>query len=176
MKILKIRSRRRQLMQEVIGREVGSRILLSRDDARKFYEAHLKEFESPGGVHLSQILVLFSKWKPEEAEKRANDAYAELKAGQRFSDVAKKYSDAETADQGGDIGFAKDGTMAPEIASAVAKLDIHEFTNPIKTGSGYLILEVQERFSPGTPKFEEVEQHAMGSSMTRNCSRLCGST
>jgi peptidyl-prolyl cis-trans isomerase SurA len=151
--------RRNQLMREVIGREVGSRILLSRDDEKKFFESHLKEFESPGGVHLSQILISFDKWKPEEAEKRANEAYAELKAGQRFSEVAKKYSDAPTAEQGGDVGFAKNGTLAPEVASVVAKLDVREFSNPIKRDSGYLILEVQERFTAGTPKFEEVEQH-----------------
>ena len=154
----KDRLRRQLLMQEVIGREVGSRIQLSRDDARKFYEAHKKEFESPGMVHLAQILISNEKHKPEEAEKRANDALAELKAGQRFAEVAKKYSDAPTAEQGGDVGYLKEGTLAPEISALVAKLDLNEFSNPIQTKYGYIILKVLERFSPGIPKYEEVEQ------------------
>ena len=150
--------RRNLLMREVIGREVGSRIQLSGDEARKFYEAHKEEFKSPGMVRLGQILVSADKRKPDEAEKRANEALAELKAGQRFSDVAKKYSDGSSAEQGGDVGFMKEGTLAPDIAAVVGKLDVNEFSNPIQTKYGYIILKVLERYSPGIPKFEEVEQ------------------
>jgi peptidyl-prolyl cis-trans isomerase SurA len=145
-------------MREVISREVGSRIQLSRDDARKYYEAHKNEFKSPGMVRLGQILVSTEKRKPEEAEKRANEALAELKAGQRFSEIAKKYSDGPGAEQGGDVGFMKEGTLVPDIAAAVAKLELNEFSNPIQTRYGYIILKVLERYSPGIPKFEEVEQ------------------
>jgi peptidyl-prolyl cis-trans isomerase SurA len=154
--------RRNLLMREVIGREVGSRIQLSRDDMRKYYEAHKKEFESPGMVRLGQILVSTEKRKPEEAEKRAKEALAELKAGQRFSDVAKKYSDGQSAEQGGDVGFMKEGTLAPNIAAVVGKLDLNEFSDPIETKYGYLILQVMERYSPGIPKFEEVEHRVEG--------------
>ena len=150
--------RRNLLMREVMSREVGGRIQLSREDARKFYEAHKEDFKSPGMIHLEQILVSTEKRKPEEAEKRANDALAELKAGQRFSEVAKKYSDGPSAEQGGDVGYLKEGTLAPDIAAAVGKLDINEYTNPVQTKYGYIILKVKERYSPGIPKFEEVEQ------------------
>jgi peptidyl-prolyl cis-trans isomerase SurA len=150
--------RRSLLMREVIGREVGSRLQLSRADARQYYEAHKEEFKSPGMIHLGQILISTEKRKPEEAEKRANEALAELKAGQRFAEVAKKYSDASSAEQGGDVGFMKEGALAPGIAAAVAKLDLNEFSEPIQTKYGYIILKVLERYSPGVPKFEEVEQ------------------
>jgi len=150
--------RRSLLMREVMEREVGSRIQLSQQDARKFYEAHKSEFKSPGMVHLQQILVSTDKRKPEEAEKRANEALAEIKAGQKFSEVAKKYSDGPSAEQGGDVGMLKEGTLAPDIAAAVGKLDVNEFSNPIQTKYGYIILKVMERYSPGIPKFEEVEQ------------------
>jgi peptidyl-prolyl cis-trans isomerase SurA len=150
--------RRNLLMREVIGREVGSRIQLSRDDGRKYYEAHKKEFESAGMVRLGQILISTEKRKMEEAEKRANDAFAELKAGQRFAEIAKKYSDGPGAEQGGDVGFMKEGSLAPDVAAVVAKIDLNEFSNPIQTKYGYIILKVLERYSPGIPKFEEVEQ------------------
>jgi peptidyl-prolyl cis-trans isomerase SurA len=150
--------RRQLLMEQVIRHEVGSRIQLSREDARKFYEAHKEEFKSAGMVHLGQILISTENRKPEEAEKRANEALAELKAGQRFADVAKKYSDGPSAEQGGDVGFVKEGALAPDIAAEVAKLDVNEFSNLIQTKYGYNILKVLERYSPGVPKFEEVEQ------------------
>ena len=150
--------KRQLLMREVIGREVGSRIVVSRDDARKYYEAHKDEFKSPGMVHLEEILVSAQKHKPEEAKKRAADALADLNAGQRFSETAKKYSDGPNAEQGGDIGFVKMGSMAPEIADTVSKLEVNQTSGILDTKFGYLILKVTERFSPGIPKFEEVEQ------------------
>jgi len=151
--------RRNLLMREVIGREVGRTIIVSREDARKFFEEHKEQFASPGGVHLAQLLVSSEKRKPEEAEARAKEALAELKAGQRWVEVVKKYSDDATASEGGDIGFLKAGTLARAIDEAVKKLESNEFTDLIPVKSGYLILKLLERRGQGIPAFEEVEQH-----------------
>jgi len=150
--------RRQLLMQEVIGREVGSRIMTSREDERKYYEAHKDEFKSEGMVHLQEILISTEKYKPEEAEKRAKEALAEIKAGQKYADVVKKYSDGPNVDQEGDIGLMKTSSLAPGIAAAVGKLEINDNTDLLQVKNGYLILKLKERFSPGIPKFEEVEE------------------
>ncbi|MFB3923839.1 MAG: peptidyl-prolyl cis-trans isomerase [Terriglobia bacterium] len=151
--------RRNLLMREVVGREVGRTIIISREDSRKFFEEHKQEFASPGGVELAQILISNEKHKPEEAEKRAKEALAELKAGQKWSEVVKKYSDdSATVDSGGSIGFMKDGTLAPSINDAIAKLDNNEFTELIPVKTGYIVLKVLERRRQGVPTFEEVEQ------------------
>jgi peptidyl-prolyl cis-trans isomerase SurA len=154
----KDRIRRQLLMQEVMSRDVGSRIVVTREDARQFYNQHKEEFQSPGLVHLEEILVSTEKYKPEEAEKRAKDAVAELKGGAKFSEVVKKYSDDPSADQGGDIGPQKTAAIAPAIAASLSKLETNEYTDPIHVKSGFLILKLVERFSPGIPPFEEVEQ------------------
>ena len=80
-------------MQEVISRDVGSRIVITREEHVKYYNQHKEEFKSPGMVHLAEILISTEKYKPEEAEKRAKEAEAELKGGAKFSEVVKKYSD-----------------------------------------------------------------------------------
>jgi len=109
-------------------------------------------------VHLQEILISTDKYKPEEAEKRAKAALAEIKAGDRFADVAKKYSDGPNPDQEGDIGLQKASTLPAELAQTVNKLDVNDNTDIIKAKNGYLIFKLKERFSPGVPKFEEVEQ------------------
>jgi len=156
--------RRQILMQEVIGREVGSQVnnSVSHQDARKYFQAHQQEFSSPGGVHLAEILISSDKHKPEEFEQRAKDALAEIKAGQKWQEVVKKYSDdPDSAKEAGDVGFFKDGTMNPTIASATTKLDTSETSDLVKTKFGYQIFKVLERRSPGIPKFEEVETRVM---------------
>lgn len=149
--------RRDLLMREVIGREVGSRIIVSREDSRKYYDAHRQEFEFPEGVHLAEILISTEKRKPEEADKRAKEALAELKAGARWADLARKYSDDSSANDGGDVGFFKKGTLAPALAEAVAKLDTGETSDLIQTKYGYTIIKLLERRKQGIAGFEEVE-------------------
>ena len=150
---------RQLLMQEVISRDVGSRLVITREEMRQYYNQHKEEFKSEGMVHLAEILVSNTKNKPEEAEKRAKAAEAELKGGAKFSTVVKTYSDDPSADQGGDIGLMKTGGLAPAIAAAISKLDNNEDTDVIPVKSGFLILRLLERFSPGVPPFEEVETH-----------------
>jgi peptidyl-prolyl cis-trans isomerase SurA len=154
---LKEKLRRQLLMQEVMSRNVGSRIVVTRAEVRQYYDQHKEDFKSPGMVRLSEILISSDKHKPEEAEKRAKDAEAELKGGARFSDVVKKYSDDPNADQGGDIGYQKTASIAPAIAAALSKLETNEYTEPMPIRSGFLILKLVERYSPGIPPFEEVE-------------------
>ncbi len=151
--------RRNLLVREVVGREVGRTIIVSREESRKYFDEHKEEFASPGGIELAQILISNEKRKPEEVEKRAKEALAELKAGQKWAEVVRKYSDdAATSNEGGGIGFMKDGTLAPTINDAVAKLDNNEFTDLIPVKSGYIILKVLERRRQGVPPFDEVEQ------------------
>lgn len=150
--------RRNMLMQEVIGREVGRTIVVSREDARKYYDAHKNEFQSPGGIHLAQLLVSTEKHKPDEAEKRAKDALAELKAGQKWAEVVKKYSDDSSANEGGDVGFFKNGTLAPALAKVVEKLEIGDNSDIIQTKYGYSIIKLLEKYNPGVPPFEQIQQ------------------
>lgn len=152
--------RRRLLMQQVVEREVGSRITPTHDEARKYFEAHKQDFASPAGIRLAEILISNSKDKrtPEDVQKRAQEAQAELKGGAKWEEVVKKYSDNTDAGPMGDIGFFKEGTLAPAVNAAVAKLDLNENSDIVSSQYGDLILRVLEIRSAGVPKFEEVEQ------------------
>jgi peptidyl-prolyl cis-trans isomerase SurA len=149
--------RRKLLMQHVIEREVGSRISPTRDVARKYFETHQQEFASPAGVRLAEIMVSTDNRKPEDADKRAQDALAELKGGAKWEDVVKKYSDDTSNGPEGDIGFFPQGTLAPAVSAAVAKLDVSEYSDAVKTSRGNLIVRVLDIRTGGVPKFEEVE-------------------
>ena len=153
--------RRDLLMREVIGREVGSRIIVSHEDARKYFNEHKQEFASPEGAHLAEILISPDKHTPQEVEQRTKEALAELKAGQRFLEVAKRYSDDPNSSEGGDVGFFKTGTLAPEIEEAIKKLDTGDTSDSFRTKHGPMIVKVLERRKAGVPNFEDVEQQVM---------------
>lgn len=157
----KNRIRRKLLQQKVISQEVGSRIMLTRADAQKYFEAHKKQFDSPPGVHLAEILISTDKHSPAEADKLAKKALSEIQNGARFSDVAKEYSDAPSAKDGGDVGFFKAGTIAPDIAKAISNVDTGDVSGIIKTQYGYMIFKVLEKRVGNAPTFDQVANQVM---------------
>ncbi len=103
-------------------------------------------------VHLAEILISTENVKPEEAEKRANDAEAELKGGAKFSEVVKKYSDDPSADQGGDISLHEDRHPSPgDCRSRRASSTPMNIPSRFNVKSGYLILQALGTFQPRHP-------------------------
>ncbi len=149
--------RRNLLTQQVIGQEVGSRIMVTQGEARKYFAAHKKEFSSPAGVDLAEVQISNQKWGQAAAAKRAKDAYAMIQGGAKWEDVVHKYSDGPNADSNGDVGFFPTGALLPEISKAIQNLDPNDTSNIIQTPSAYFIVKVLQQRSPGAPKFEEVE-------------------
>ena len=49
------------ITQQVIGREVGSHLNITKEEEQKFYEEHKKEMEQPEQIRLSEILVSTQK-------------------------------------------------------------------------------------------------------------------
>jgi peptidyl-prolyl cis-trans isomerase SurA len=148
-------------MQKVIAQEVGSRIMLTRADARKYFDAHKNDFDSPPGVHLAEIMISSEKHTPAEAEKLAKKAQTEIQNGSRFSDVAKELSDSSSAKEGGDVGFFKQGTISDAIAKDIAKVDVGEVTPIIKTQYGYMIFKVLEKRTGQHPSFDQIADQVM---------------
>ncbi len=153
--------RRQLLMQAVIEKEVGGRIIIARDDARKFFETHKNLFQSPPGVQLAEILISTQKHKAEDAKKLADQAYQALQNGARWQNVVRKDSDGPTASEGGDIGFFKTGTLASAVQQKIDKLDVNQYTQPFLTKYGYMIVKVTGRQTGSVPTFNEAERRVM---------------
>lgn len=86
-----------------------------------------------------------------EALKKANTVIKKLKDGEKFSKLAKKYSQEEaTATKGGDLGYFELDDMVEEFSNAVKELKIDEYTKePVKTSYGYhIILKTGEKEKP----------------------------
>lgn len=72
-----------------------------------------------------------------------------------FAEEAKGMSDDEgSAQNGGDLGFFKKGTMVPEFDSVVFKLDSGTISDPIKTRFGYHLVFVDKKEKKG--KIEQI--------------------
>jgi len=148
------------LTQQVINREVGSRVQVTPQEIATFYEQHKKDLERPEGVHIQEILILTDGKKPEELpalQAKAEEALKQAKAGGDFGELAKKYSDDATAANAGDAGFFERGNMAPEIEAIAYALKKGQVSDIIKTKYGLLILKLLEHTQAGVPPQAEAE-------------------
>ena len=148
------------LTQRVIRQEVGGKISVPKPELQKYYQEHKKEFEREEQVFLREIF-LSTEGKDEKAvataDKKAKDLVARLRKGEKFPEMARDNSDSQSAQQGGDIGGWKRGSLDKKIEEIVFNQQRNYISDPIRTPNGFLILRIEERHKAGLPAFEEVE-------------------
>ena len=62
-----------------------------------------------------------------------------------FGELAKKYSEDGSAQNGGNLGWMGPGDLVPEFELAMNRLQIGEVSNPVKTEFGWHLIQVLER-------------------------------
>ena len=153
--------RNQAITQQVVREEVGKRINITPSEEQTYYKQHAQEFQQPEQVHLSEILVPTPENATDaqvtEAQTKADAVEAKLKSGANFAEVAKASSGGPTASAGGDLGDFKRGTLGDVLEKATFGLPAGQFTEPIRTRQGYVILRVDSHQAAGTPPIESVE-------------------
>jgi peptidyl-prolyl cis-trans isomerase SurA len=150
------------ITQMVVRDEVGRRLQMSQSQEQAYYEAHKQEFTQPEQIKLSEILVVTAADANEaavaQAQAKAESIEARLKAGENFEDLAKANSGGPTAAQGGDLGMYKRGALAKVLEDQTFNLKPGEWTAPIRTRQGFVILKVADHVAAGVAPLKDVEQ------------------
>ncbi len=101
-------------------------------EIKKLYDEYKETFKSEKEMKAKHILV--------DDEKTAKDIIAKLQKGEKFDDLAKKYSKDKP-----ELGYFTKRVMVPEFSNAVFKMKKGEFSKtPIKTQFGYHVVMVQD--------------------------------
>jgi peptidyl-prolyl cis-trans isomerase SurA len=164
------------ITQKVIQQEVGGHITITQQEIQQFYDQHKAEMERPEQVRLSEILISTQKAAPVKtdkgqnalpempdaefiaaAEKKADSVYEQLQKGGNFATLAKANSDGPTSQAGGDLEYFKRGTLSKELEDKVFALKAGEYTQPIRTNQGWVILSVTEHQPAGIPALKDVQ-------------------
>jgi len=149
------------ITQEVMRQEVGQNIRFTPGEAERYYEEHKQDYAQPESVHLSEIMI--STGGATEGEKltaakaKADDIEARLHAGGDFTQLAKSFSDGPTAAQGGDLGQYQPGALPKLLEEKTFPLQVGQYTEPILTRQGYIILKVDDHVKGGVRPYKEVE-------------------
>ena len=119
-------------------KDVESKVDITDEQVQTYYDRNRGDYVTKGEVHLAHIQVAT------EAEAQAVEQ--ELKNGADFAAVAKaKSADTLSANNGGDLGWAKAGTFPKAFEDAVANLEAGQVSNLVKVDNAYHIIKVLER-------------------------------
>ena len=121
---VKQQMKNQMLTQRVIGQEVGSKIAVPQPEIQKYYDEHKKDYVREEMVFLREILIAPTEktdagWAA--AEKKAKDIQARARKGEKFTQLARDYSAAESAQNDGELGSFKRGQLRKEIEDVVFK-------------------------------------------------------
>ena len=157
------------ITQDVMRQEVGAHIQITPGEARAYYEQHKQDYTQPESVHLSEILISTGKAGADDADDpakvaaakaKAEDIEARLSAGGDFAQLARSFSDGSTAASGGDLGQFRRGSLAKVLEDQTFDLRAGQWTQPIRTRQGWIILKVTQHTPGGVQPFDQVQQQA----------------
>ncbi|BAN68338.1 peptidylprolyl isomerase [endosymbiont of unidentified scaly snail isolate Monju] len=140
--------RHQLIISRLINREVTRRIQVSESEIDQYLAREAAAPDEKREVHLMHILVATPDGASTEqiarARARATEARKKLEQGTDFASVAREYSDARNAIQGGDLGWVRLGQLTPTMAEVVSKANAGEVIGPFRSGAGFHLLKVAE--------------------------------
>ncbi|HET8540488.1 MAG TPA: peptidylprolyl isomerase [Anaeromyxobacter sp.] len=147
---------------QVLQYKVRGRVKLSDDDVRNYYQTHPQEFGGEPEVRVRHVFLPL----PEEASKadeqkvraQGEKVLARLKAGEDFAKVAREVSRGPSANDGGDLGWLRRGTIQKTLEDVAFRLEPGQVSGLVRAGPGLHVLKVEERRTGGGRKFEEVAE------------------
>jgi peptidyl-prolyl cis-trans isomerase D len=129
-------------------------------EMQRVYTQEQTAFRIPETVKVRHIL-LKTQGKPATDEPKikaqAEDLLKQVKAGAKFADLVKKYSeDTGSVDKGGEYSVQKNGQMVPEFENAAFTLKPGE-SSVVKTSYGYHVMQVVQHDQARIKPFEEAK-------------------
>jgi peptidyl-prolyl cis-trans isomerase D len=147
--------------------KIEAQTSVSRADLQAYYDQRRDQYRVPDQVNVRHILIKTPPVGPdgkvdpksvEEARKKAEDVLKQLKAGAKFEDLAKKYSeDPGSAKNGGGLGLIGRGRTVPEFEKAAFSLPKGGTSDLVQSSFGFHIIHIDDKQDAHLKTLDEVK-------------------
>lgn len=133
------------------------------DKTLKNYFKENKDIFDGGSVKVSHILIDTRNMKTQEeishALEQIKNIKSEIDRGAAFDEIAKKYSNCPSAQNGGNLGFIqRKGNFAESFLDTAFSLKVDQVSEPVQTEYGYHLIKVTEKKEGTNIQFEDVRE------------------
>lgn len=131
------RTKRELLVMELLRQET-EKIDVSSEEIEEYYEMYKNTVKPPEERKIREIVVA--------SEQEAKDILIQLLQGADFSTLARERSRAQSARDGGDLGFLKPGEKSPEFDKVAFSdaLEEGQVSSIFRGPEGYYLIKVEE--------------------------------
>jgi len=144
----------------LVDYEVKSKIVVTEEDVRNYYQNHVKQFSEAHKVKLARVLLKMANQADKAELAKTKDLgekiLRKLEGGSDFSDMAKAYSQGPAGPEGGCLGWIPFDQLDPSLKKRIAKLSPGEYTEVHECRYGVQIVQLIEERKGGMKPFEEV--------------------
>jgi len=147
--------------------KIQSQVPVTKEDLQAYYDQHRDDYRVPEQVNVRHILIKTPLPGPdgkvdtngvEQARKKAEDILKQLKAGAKFEDLAKKYSeDTGSAKNGGSLGWIGRGRTVPEFEKVAFSLPKGATSDVVQSSYGFHIIHVDDKQDAHVKTLDEVK-------------------
>ncbi len=127
------------LWNQLIFQKFHNKIKINKEDIKKEIES-VKKFSV--SYNLNEILYIVEK---KENQKKIFKKIEESIKTNGFENTASLFSVSDSSRTGGKIGWINESSINKEILKKLLKLNVGEYTNPIQTPAGFLILSLKDK-------------------------------
>jgi parvulin-like peptidyl-prolyl isomerase len=124
---------------------------VAKKECEAYYREHLDDFVTNDVVRVREILV------GDEAQAKKIQAALKAKRNKNFGELARQYSKASTAADGGDLGTFQRGELPEEFEKVIFPLAPGTISKIVRTQYGYHTFLVDEKILAHQQKYYEVE-------------------
>lgn len=150
------------LRTRLVNLEVKSKIVITDEDVKAYYDAHIDRYMGKTKYKLRHLLLkvpqMASEMEQADVMQRAKMLHKRLQAGESFPELAKTFSEAASAVKGGELGVFEINLLTKKIQSAVQGLSAGQFTEVVETEQGYQIFYIEDVISTGGKTLAEAKQ------------------
>ena len=147
------------IMREVKRRVVAQEVKVSRKEIQEFIKHQSHVFKENNQYKISMILASISENPSIQERKDAKNKIKMIKDkfsnGEKFSDLARKYSDSGNALSGGDLGWRKITEVPQMFIDELESIDSREISNMIENNNGYYLFYLEDKKVVENIKIEE---------------------
>jgi peptidyl-prolyl cis-trans isomerase SurA len=147
---------------QVLQYRVRGKVKVTDEDLRNYYQRHPQEFGGEDELKVRHIFLPLPEdaTAAEEARARAlgDKVLQRLKTGEDFAKVAREVSKGPSAEDGGDLGWLRRGTIQKSLEDAAFALKDGQISGLVRAGPGLHVLEVEARRRGGERSFEDVKE------------------
>ncbi len=143
------RNLREEITLEQLRRiDVGQRISVSPREIQQCIADLEGNVAINSEYNLSHILISFPESATAReiaaAEAEARDIYARIQDGADFGEMAVRYSDAQTALEGGALGWMKGEQLPTLYTDVVVPMDAGDVSEPFRSASSFHVVKVND--------------------------------